>query len=107
MLSGALHVVSGRPVANHALQYGRSRLNTCRADVAGDTLERVGQPLGEGAVATCEGLGDPIELEDLLVGELAKDLRVECPVSADTGQAVVRVDAGNRRENQLRRRTEK
>ncbi len=38
-----------------ALQYGRGRLNARRADVAGDALERVGQPLRERMVAVWRG----------------------------------------------------
>ena len=87
-----------------SLEYGRGRRNARRADVAGDALERMGQPLRERIVASGEGVGDVIQGGALLLGKLAEDLHIECPVSSDASQAIVRVEAGNRRDGFLRRR---
>ena len=65
-------------------------MHACRADVAGDALERVREPFGERKVAVGESAGDLIERRTLLLGELAKELQVEFPIAADPRQAIVR-----------------
>ena len=85
------------------LQLGCRRLDRPGAEVAGNPLDRVGQPFGSRTVPRRQQGRQPRRGVRLLLDELSQQLQVEPLVAGQPQQAVGRVQPGDHRQAVTRR----